>query len=292
VLAAVVVLVLAGDVYALRRNNTTPVDVGEAVQRFHQQPGATGGAEPTTTSAPGPEPPAPIGSTTVPPPGGVASASPPPVPAPGAPVAPGDLRPPAGVYRYRTDGSEQLSIGGSRRYPQVTTRTVRHGGGCTWTLEIALVEEHREQVSFCGTAQTLDLNASRADVRWFGVSYPSEFTCSPPIRHVDRAATPGATVPFSCRQSDGSTFTGTSVLGVVERVDVGGESRPAWRFRLDGRFEGKTHGTVAVTELIDQATGVTLIEQRTNDLKQSTLLGDVGYRQELSVTIVSVTPQS
>lgn len=299
-LGIVIVMLLAADLSALRRHNRTPVGTSEAVRRFHipqplPQDPVVGFEQPTTTTDPAGTA---ASSSTV-----VAPTVPtvPSVPASAAagtstsvsPTArPPALRPPAGVYRYRTVGFEELGIGGSRTYPELTTRTVRTGAGCAWTMEIVLLDEHREQHLMCGTAQVLDLLSTRTDVRWFGVSYPTEFTCSPRIRHVDRSARDGDVVAFRCSESGGATFTGTSTLGRIEAFNFQGESRPAWRLRIDGKFDGRTRGTVSAVELIDEATGRVLSEERTNDLKQTTVIGDVTYRQEVRLTLVSLTPET
>ncbi|MFN2506973.1 MAG: hypothetical protein ABR540_22635, partial [Acidimicrobiales bacterium] len=126
-------------------------------------------------------------------------------------------------------------------------------------------------------------------VRWFGLATTTTLTCDPAIRHVDVAAGLWS-APFFCREAAGSTFSGTtSVLG-EETVDVGGQPRRAWRFTLTGTFEGKTRGTVTVSELIDQETWMTLFEQRRNDLRHQAPIGDINYRQDVTLRLRSLTP--
>jgi hypothetical protein len=201
------------------------------------------------------------------------------------------LRPSAGVYRYDTDGFESVSVlGAQRRYPAETTRTVRHGAGCNWTFRIILLEEHQEEHVACSGPGILDLTQSTNDVRWFGLSTTTRFTCDPPIRHIDVAAGSGSTASFVCREGTDSTFSGTTAVLGEESVTVGGQTRRAWRVSVNGTFQGKTRGTVTASELIDQETGMTLFEQRVNDLKQQSLIGDISYRQEVTLRLRSLSP--
>ena len=158
-------------------------------------------------------------------------------------------------------------------------------------MELVLLAEHRETHTLCSTAETLDLISSSTDVRWFGVSHLSEFTCSPPIGHGLRPPGAGATVGFSCQAHDGSTFNGTTTYSGGESFEVEGQVRPAWRVSVDGTFVGPTRGTVKATELIDQANGLVLFEQRTNNLRQTALVLDVTYHQEVTLSLVSLSPR-
>ncbi len=301
VLGIAVVLVLAGDIYALRRTNRTPVTVDEAVAQLRSESQQSRDEASTgPISTPPSERPAPTSTTVTalplsPTTTRIAPTRPAPAedssPTTSQPHEPPILRPPAGVYVYRTDGAEELSIGGSRRYPAVTTRTVRHGAGCAWTMELVLLAEHRETHALCSTAETLDLISSSTDVRWFGVSHLAKFTCSPPIGHGLRPAGAGTTLGFSCRAHDGSTFNGTTTYSGGESFEVEGQVRPAWRVSVDGTFVGPTRGTVKATELIDQASGHVLFEQRTNNLQQTALILDVTYHQEVTLSLVSLSPR-
>lgn len=303
-LALAIVAILSADVYALtRRTNATTVTVDEAVQRFREEPVAVP-----------PDAPAPAGSvlepaglapvpgaaptTTLPAPGSTAGAATParapgaaPTPQPPAPPR-GPLRPAAGVYRYATQGYESVSILGTQRsYPPETTRTVRHGPGCTWTFRIVLLAEHQEEHTACSRADVMEMTGSTNDVSWFGLATSTRLTCDPPIRHADAAAGVDR-APFLCREGTVSTFAGTSTVTGQETVRVAGQTRQAWRLSATGTFLGKTRGTVTVNELIDQETGSTLFEQRTNDIRQQSPLGDIAYRQELTLRLVSLQPAS
>jgi hypothetical protein len=304
-MALAVLGILAVDLLAIRGMDATTVTVSEAMRRFQQAPGAVttvGGGLPTTmrptTSVPTtaartartrPTPPS-TSATTV---AAATARSGPSVASPAGPATPATAvhRPPPGVYRYATDGFESVSIlGARRRYPPDTTRTVRHGAGCAWTFRVILLEEHQEEHTACSGPGVLDLTASSNDVRWFGLATTTTLACDPAIRHVDIAAGVGSRNAFLCREGAESTFSGTSSVVGEETVNVGGESRWAWRLSVMGSFEGKTRGTVTVTELIDKETWITLFEQRRNELRQQSLLGDIAYRQEVTLRLLSLTP--
>jgi len=290
--------ILTADLYAVTTTNATTVVVDEAVRRFRATPEVATTAPPLPPSAPPATSAVPTtrrtspstSSTTTPRTVAVGDGSGP-GPAPAQATAAGAVRPAAGVYRYATEGSESVSIlGAQRRYPPETTRTVRLSAGCAWTFRIILLEEHQEEHTACSGPSTLDLTGSTNAVRWFGLDTLTRLACDTPIRHVDTAATPGSRMPFLCHEGGDSTFSGATTLVGQETVDVGGVARPAWRLSLTGTFEGKTRGTVTVSELIDRQTWITLFEQRTNDLKQQSLIGDIAYHQDLTLRLLGTSP--
>jgi hypothetical protein len=297
-IALALALILVADVYLLADDEGTPVSVENAVERFRSEGGAVadvGAATPTTEVAAPPTtaaPPPPSSTTTT----ARRAARPPASPAAAAPGGTGPppasvLRPAPGVYRYQTVGFERLSLlGASRSYPGETTRTVRHGGGCTWSMRLVLLAEHQEEHSFCGTAKTLDATGNTTSVTWFGFASTVNLVCDQPLREADRGAPPGTTTPFSCRQGTDSTFSGTTTIGGEATAVVDGQARRAWRLDVRGTFEGQTRGTVVVSELIDQEDGGVLFEQRTTELTQRSPLGDVTYRQEATFTLSSRSP--
>lgn len=303
-LALAIVGLLAVDLLALRGMDATTVTVNEATRRFQQAPEVetTVGAGLPTTMPPTTTVPttkaqttrrtgtsASASATTV---AATVARSGPSVASPaGTTPATPARRPAPGVYRYATDGFESVSIlGAERRYPPETTRTVRHGAGCAWTFRVILLEEHQEEHTACSRPGVLDLTASSNHVRWFELATTTTLACDPAIRHVDIAAGVGSRKAFLCREGADSTFSGTSSVLGEETVNVGGESRRAWRLLITGSFEGKTRGTVTVTELIDKETWITLLEQRSNELRQQSLLGDIAYRQEVTLHLRSLTP--
>jgi hypothetical protein len=295
-LALAIMANLVADVYALTTTNATTVAVSEAVRRFREAPGGATTAQPSQlgSAPPSPDPPptTPAPSPSAAPTTAASTSLPRPPPSSAPAGASGSaLRPPAGVYGYDTDGFESVSIlGAQRRYPPETTRTVRHGAGCIWSFRIILLEEHQEEHVACSRPGILDLTGSTNDVRWFGLSTTTRLTCDPPIRHVDAAGGAGSTAPFVCREGVDSTFSGTTALLGEEAVAVGGQTRRAWRLSVNGTFQGKTRGTVAATELIDQDSGITLFEQRVNDLKQQSPIGDIAYHQEVTLRLRSLSP--
>jgi hypothetical protein len=296
-LAVAILAILGIDLYVVSRPEGTAVTLAEAVDRFRAEAPSTTAPEPapatdvprttsTTASRQG------TSSTAAPTTSrdrAATSTTPATTPA-GRQSAASRLRPPAGVYRYATDGFESLSIGGERRYPAETTRTILHGAGCVWRMRILLLQEHQEEHVACSTERLFDLTSSSSEVRWFGLPYGSRFDCEPPIRHVDREAGIGVLGTFVCPAGSEGTFSGKTTLLAEETVQFEGTTRPVWRIRIEGRFEGNTRGTVSTTEVIDQETGIVLFEQRVNDLKQRAVLVDVAYRQEVTLTLLSLTP--
>jgi hypothetical protein len=167
---------------------------------------------------------------------------------------------------------------------------VRHGGGCSWSMRLALLAEHEEEHRFCSTTATLDATGNTTNVSWFGFSSTVELVCDQPSSAERAMVVALTTTPFACRQGVDSTFSGTTTIGAEEAVVVDGQPRRAWRLQVRGTFEGQTRGTVTVSELIDQEDGSVLFEQRTTQLTQRSPLGDVAYRQEATFTLISRSP--
>lgn len=294
-LALALVVILVGDVYLLGQSEGTPASVENAVERFRVEGGADQADLPAPTTqapaAPSASTPPPASTTTTRRAARPATGAAAPAPVGQAPPAASLLRPPAGVYRYRTAGSESISLlGAERRYPAETTRTVRHGGGCSWSMRLVLLVEHQEEHFFCSTTATLDATGNTTTVRWFGFASTVNLVCDPPLREADRGAATGTSHPFSCRQGADSTFSGTTTIGGEESMTIEGQARRAWRMTVRGSFEGQTRGTVEVTELIDQENGSVLFEQRTAALTQRSPLGEVAYRQEATFILSSLSP--
>ena len=71
---------------------------------------------------------------------------------PDDPTAPGP-RPPAGVYRYRTSGHEQVDrVAIDHSYPAETVRVISWRGGCRWRETVPIFDQHVETYDFCSQA--------------------------------------------------------------------------------------------------------------------------------------------
>lgn len=207
--------------------------------------------------------------------------------------SPPPLRPEPGVYVYATDGYEEVSLLNTRRdYPDETTRTIRHGEGCQWSMLITFLEEHEEEHSACSTPTRIDVLASSTSVTWFGHQQNNRFECDPPQRLADREAAPGTTGGFVCREGDRTTFEGTVTYLGEEEFIVDGEARRAWRIDVSSTATGEIRGTVEVDQLIDLTTGHVLWEHRRDELDQDTQAGTVHYSQDVTSSLTDLDPST
>lgn len=159
-------------------------------------------------------------------------------------------------------------------------------------MENVLLAEHQETDTMCSTGETLEMTASSTDIQWLGTSHPAQFACGQPIQYAMGAASPGATSAFSCQARDGSRFTGTTTYVSDDSIAVAGQARPAWRLLFQGTFVGPTRGTVVTTEDIDKVTGLILFQQRSTNIGQTTLIGEISYHEAVTFHLDSLTPRT
>jgi hypothetical protein len=198
--------------------------------------------------------------------------------------------PPAGVYRYRTTGGEQLSIGGiSRSFPSATNMIVTDAR-CA-TLEWIPITQHMEGLVECrqgngalGIAEALSYEQIAGTQTTSDIRCPAGTYLVPPDPSVgDRWHTtchsPGQNVVFSGR-----------VLG-TSSVDVGGHEVPALHTNLTLSFSGSESGTNPNDYWVSLEDGMILRQSETVDVSQRTgPLGSVRYTEQMAITLNSLTP--
>jgi hypothetical protein len=312
--------VLGADLFVLsQRNVTTEVTFEDALARFQAgrtgmvTPAAAGAAATSSTAAGG----AGEGGSSADP-GAVApagddaqAASPPapeetprtmaapaaaaPVPAQAqadAPEVARYVRPPEGVYSYRTEGWESISVGGAKHeYPARTYTTVTHLDGCRWEARGDVIEEHVDRRIWCSDVDRLLQHFQSREVEFFGKRDQVDFTCDPPgVLHAV-GLTPGATEAADCADGKGNHARLVRTYHGTQTMTVGGESVVVEHLTISGSFSGKATGSSEDAVWVLASNGLTVRWDRTVDTLADAAFGaKVRYREQASFVLESLIP--
>jgi hypothetical protein len=203
---------------------------------------------------------------------------------PDAPVTPG-VRPPAGVYRYRTSGAERVDrFGVVRAYPAETVRVVSWRGGCRWRETVPLLAEHVETYDFCSQGGDARDLAFSTRLRFFLVPGVQQFACAPLGRRRLAGARPGAALRWRCQEGGSVAWNTTTYLG-SETVATGLGPARARHLRLVLALSGRSTGA-AVRDLWLDRDGLVLKEQRQVALRvRAPFVGVLGYQERASFVL-------
>jgi hypothetical protein len=319
-LASVLVLLAGSAVVALSRADTaSEYDEDAAVSAFRSAGpagGVTPAPEPTGPSGPrpssagalsasagpaGPAPaaPAPAGSapagpgstsgdggTAAPRPGGTAAAAP---PARGA--TPGDGEVPVGVYRYATEGFEEVdALGGARHdYPATTTVTYARAD-CGTEERWQPLRERVGAATSCAGTDGDELRATYQRREFFGQSQEKSYRCDPGLLLRPAEPRPGRTWRGTCRSADSTAaFSGRVVA--LEDLVVDGTRVPVVRVRLDGTLTGSTRGRSDREVWLRRADGLLVQAVGRTDTDADTPGGTVRYRESYRLRLLSLQPR-
>lgn len=275
----------------LLADRADPVPTDEIIDRYRAV--VTSPAPPTTTATTPTDASSPATSTvatTAP----LVSALPPAHEAPwptDAADAPAALQlPEPGVYRYATDGWEEIdALGGTRHdYPAETTITVTPDG-CGARLRWDALRERREEWMLCITAAGIELQPAGVHYHEFYSQATEEaLECDRAVVlvPVDPSATPAT--QLECRLDDDPWFPMWEVFGTTTRT-VAGVAVEATHARMtviddDEHWERTTIDWY----LSDSGLPVAVVSESTSS--NPTLVGDVRYHEEYQLTLVALDP--
>ncbi len=198
--------------------------------------------------------------------------------------------PPPGVYRYRTSGGENLSIGGiSRSFPRATHMIVTDRGCATMQWEP--LEQHVESMVACPTAGgALSIAAAPSYEEIAGIKTTTDIRCPAGTYLVPPRPVVGQRWRTTCH-SPGQTvvFAGT-VVG-FSSVDVGSRNVPALHTRLTLSFSGTQSGINPNDYWVSLQDGIILRQMETVRVSQAAgPLGSVHYGEKMAITLTSLTP--
>lgn len=201
--------------------------------------------------------------------------------------------PPEGVYVYRTEGNESISIAGAHHdYPAETFATVRHLGGCQWEFRNEVIAEHLDVRTMCTRDGTLAQVSQAREVEFFGQRDGAEYTCTPPqVQYTDSDA-PGATGAVVCSDSGGGEAKIRRTFVGAERLRVGGTNLEVAHLRLHSDTTGLAVGIADDDLWVVPGTGMVVRWQRSVDTNADSVIGDIHYLEDVTFTLASMQPRS
>jgi hypothetical protein len=200
------------------------------------------------------------------------------------------LLPPPGVYRYRTSGGEELSIGGINRSFPGTTEMVVTDSGCA-TIMWDPLEQHTEGVIVCTTDQgALTMNTALSDEEIAGTHVVDTYHCPSDAFFVPPHPSPGQKWKATCHgMGERVEFSG-QILRMSD-VKAGGLEIPAIHTRLTLSFAGAEAGTNPTDYWVSTQDALILAERESVHVKEgSGPLGSVNYSEHLALAIDSTAP--
>jgi len=194
-----------------------------------------------------------------------------------------------GVYLYATRGGESVdALGGAHhRYPAKTSITAVTVP-CGVRLEWDPLEGRSATWTLCATSIGIELHAWEVAHRFFGQSDRTSYACSGTVL-VPSDDTSTARARYRCRSSRGHETGHAQLLG-VELVQVAGAKRRAVHVRTVATVKGGDHGTETTDWWLDERTGLPLRIALSNRTSRPFFLGDVHYREDADLRLVSTTP--
>ncbi len=202
----------------------------------------------------------------------------------------GTQLPPPGVYRYRTSGGEQLSVGGiSRTFPSTTQLIVTDAACATMMWEPfiqhveGLVECHRPNAA-------LGIVSIPSSEEIAGIQTTSDIRCPSGGYFVPPDPRPGERWGANCHGSGERVALSGRVIG-WSSVAVGGRDVPALRTSLDFTYSGAESGVNPNEYWILMPDGMILRQRESVAMTQPAgPLGSVHYSESLGISVESLTP--
>jgi hypothetical protein len=211
------------------------------------------------------------------------------------------LRPPAGVYLYRGNGTERLSVPPkSQAQGPTMPGTVTHGADGCWTFRIDYSNHHWQSWRYCARNGGLVDRGGQTFAAWdfvvFTYDNTADFTCDPPSIVVRARMDPGDEWMQRCEGTnsavDGVTVSeGPYTYVGEESVDVGGTSVPAYHFRQRRELSGGQTGSNVVDMWFARDNGLPLRNERKLTVHADTIAGKSTYTEDGRFRLTSLTPQ-
>lgn len=207
--------------------------------------------------------------------------------APRQPAAPAPTpdRPAAGVYRYATDGWEELDVRGShRRFPDETAQVIHHTD-CGYRQIWEPLEERRDEHGFCVDTDPPALVTTATSRSFFGQRREQTFTCSP-------VTTTDGGWRTRCDDGDGTAMTVTTQQLGTGRRTVGGETVEVTELRVAADLTGDTSGQRRSTVWTRVGDGLLVRSEVEADLEAPGPFGRVRYRERYELDLLDLEPRT
>lgn len=218
-----------------------------------------------------------------------------------APPTPAVLQPAAGVYRYRGEGTDSLSVPPKEQTqgPDMPA-TVEHGPNGCWTFRIDFHSNHWQTWEYCADDGRLVEKGGTSFQRWdfgvFAVDTTSTFTCADAVT-VRLDAAPGDEWTQTCtgRGDDATGAAETTSTGPYrfvgrDTLNIGGRSVDAVHYRRKRTMSGGQRGTETSDVWFDAADALPLRNERLIQASTDTVIGETTYREEGTFELVELDP--
>jgi hypothetical protein len=193
-----------------------------------------------------------------------------------------------GVYVYDSSGTESVDVlGGDRHtYPAESALTVT-SEGCGERMTWKPLAGRSETWLVCPVGGGLAIPSATSQHSFFRQTYDTGFTCEgswwvPPPDVTEWTS--------SCSNVD-RTSTRTGRLVGIEPYSIDGETRDAIHVEWLEVLSRDSDGTVETDVWIDQQTGLMLKEHEVTDSHNDSVVGKVAFREQLDLSLRSLTPQ-
>ena len=197
--------------------------------------------------------------------------------------------PQPGVYRYRTTGREELSLGGIGRAFPPSSNMIVTDAKCA-TVEWEPLEQHTEGLVVCPQNDgALSITSALSFEEIAGTQTTSVIHCPADTYFVPPRPAAGERWSRSCHSKGGTTVFSGKVIG-PSSIAVGGQKVPALHTRLTLSFSGSQSGTNPNDYWIAQ-NGLILRQRETVDVAEKAgPLGSVRYTESMAITLLSLAP--
>jgi hypothetical protein len=195
--------------------------------------------------------------------------------------------PDAGVYRYATEGYEEVNRpGGHHEYPAETPFTVQHTP-CGFTTRWQPLDGRWDEMALCsGRIRTVERISTQRE--FYGQRQRSDYRCEPGSRAWHHR--PGATWTTRCADEDTTVVTKSTILG-DERIRVGTTVIDAVHLQLRAELSGATRGQWSADRWLHPETGLLLRLEAQTTATSQTPAGTIEYHEEVRLDLQSLDPQ-
>ncbi|MBI4728736.1 MAG: hypothetical protein HY775_04445 [Acidobacteria bacterium] len=198
-----------------------------------------------------------------------------------------ESRPPdEGVYRFATQGTEQVDRLPPRDLPPKSQRVVTGtGDGRTWTNHHLFSDQHEEWFDLTIAPDGVFCPSFRARITFGPFTEDETLRFDPPLRF--------STFPFRLGEQWQGTFSGETSGSYTGKtfehtsMTIGGETLEAWAVQIDMTFEGKVSGEARFRLWLSPKYRLSLKEQ----YREVERTSGHTYRNDITITLLSTKPQ-
>ena len=197
---------------------------------------------------------------------------------------------PTGVYLYDTDGLERTDAlgGATHRYPATSTITVT-GDPCGYRLRWDVLAGRSSTWRVCRGPGGWLQRVRDEEHTFFGIGDRTTYRC-PRTAFRPAGDAPGARFAVSCVTGE-ATERGTGTVVGREERRVSGTDVACVHIRTTTTFGGGTTGSATFDFWLARDTGLPVAVSMVSRTTNGSLIGDVHYEEDVSLSLTSLTPR-